>query len=245
MKTLMVVVALLWTAAAHAQQAEVLAVAGELEAQGYFEACRNGHHTACSYFVRLVIHRVNPTGDPAKPGWLKKGGGQNVDGYAEDAFALNGHPGDLHNVIDLVGGTGAPGARLQWGGPHPRRAHDTWEAPRPLTGRELAVLTPSGTPPNPPPVPPPPPSTNLTPILDELAKLRLQVDALNTRLDGLAAQQGATQEQLRVMDAQLTDRVDRAHQDVLKAVNLGERVLTCAWVGSTRAFGGSVTLRCQ
>jgi hypothetical protein len=249
MNVLLLLVALLWAVPASAQN-PVLDAAERLEQQGYFEPCRNGNDHACSYFVRLVVYTVNPNGDPSLPGALRKtAGGKNIDGYAEDAIALNGNPGDLHNVIDLVGGAGASGARLQWGGPHPRRSSDVWEAPKALSARELAVLGKADVPgPHPGPVvpnpgtpkPPPAPSVNLQPLLDALAALSAKVDALNIRADGLAAQAGATQDQIRA----LTEQLAAAHLSVLEAVDLGKQQLNTVYSGRA-GFLGTVTLRPQ
>jgi hypothetical protein len=246
MKGILVLIALLWAVPAAAQN-PVLEAAEALEQQGYFEPCRNGNDHACSYFVRLVVYTVNPKGDPNLPGALRKtAGGKNIDGYAEDAIALNGNPGDLHNVIDLVGGAGASGARLQWGGPHPRRSSDVWEAPKALSARELAVLKPGsgGNPPNPPSNPPntpipPATSVNLQPILEALAALSAKVDALNIRADGLAAQVGATQEQIRA----LSEQVNATHLSVLETVDLGKQQLNTSYVGRIPAFGGTAVMR--
>jgi hypothetical protein len=78
-----------------------------------------------------------------------------VDGYAEDAIVLNGNPSDLFNVVDLVVGTGAPGASPGWNGPLPRRSSDVWEAPRALSAEQLAYLKGGsvGVPVPPPPAP--------------------------------------------------------------------------------------------
>jgi hypothetical protein len=241
MKGILVLIALLWAVPAAAQN-PVLEAAEALEQQGYFEPCRNGNDHACSYFVRLVVYTVNPKGDPNLPGALRKtAGGKNIDGYAEDAIALNGNPGDLHNVIDLVGGAGASGARLQWGGPHPRRSSDVWEAPKALSARELAVLGKADVPgPNPgTPKPPPAPSVNLQPILEALAALSAKVDALNIRADGLAAQVGATQEQIRA----LSEQVNATHLSVLETVDLGKQQLNTSYVGRIPAFGGTAVMR--
>jgi hypothetical protein len=132
---------------------EVEAVARRLESEGWFDRCRGGAQPACSYFARQVAYVCNPNGDPSLPGWLRKGGGHEVDGYSEDAIALNGDPNDFHNVMDLVAGAGGDSASVRSANLNPRREHDVWEAPRPLSARELSVLGKGGAPvPNPVPV---------------------------------------------------------------------------------------------
>ena len=132
------VLVLLWAVGAFAQVPNRIEVAHQLEAEGYFEKCRAGEMRGCSYFARLVALRLNPRGDPKGFGWLSKTPGEsNVDGFADDAIVY----GDGEdNVIDLVGGAGARGARVQWSGPHPRRAWNRWVAQRPLTTAEMNYL---------------------------------------------------------------------------------------------------------
>lgn len=140
-----------------------LATAQQLEAEGYFEKARAGDHRACSLFARLVAYRLNPTGHPGGWGWLRKGGGQNVDGYSEDAIVYGSNPQDLQNVCDMVGGAGAPGASLTWQ-EKPRRPVDTWEAPRPLSAADMNYLKAGSAhpTPTPTPAPTPPPAPNPT-----------------------------------------------------------------------------------
>jgi hypothetical protein len=168
-----------------AQPAEVRQEMNELVEAGFFDKCAVGDDRACSYFVRLLVYQLNPSGNPNSYGALAKGGGHNIDGYAEDAIAANGNSNDLRNVYDLVAGAGAPGARLVWQGPFERRASDVWEAPRALNDFELAYLVglstpnpnPSPTPnPNPAPTPQPQPvPVNLQPVLDKLGALEAAV----------------------------------------------------------------------
>ena len=134
-------------------------IAQQLEAKGYFTKAAAGDQKAASLFVRLFAYTANPEGKPFGWGWLKKGGGHQVDGYSEDAVVYGNNPADLHNVVDMVIGTGAPGARLvpNTTATVPRRASDTWEAPRPLTASELAYLGGTGTVPGPSPAPTPKP----------------------------------------------------------------------------------------
>ena len=179
-------VVVLAVAPAAAQPAEYRAVLDGMVAAGLFDRAAGGDDAAASYFVREFVWRVNPTCDPAKPGALRKGGGKNIDGYAEDAIALNGNPADLRNVVDLVGGAGAPGARLVWGGPVQRRSSDVWECPKALGAREAAYigLTPGtggqqpggGQQPQPTPV-------DLAPVLAKLDALAATVADLRAVLD--------------------------------------------------------------
>jgi hypothetical protein len=102
---------------------------------------------------------MNPAGDPNSWGTLRKSGGANVEGYSEDAIVFGSDPSNLSNVVDIVGGAGANGARLGWIN-QPRRSGDTWEAPKALTIEQMDYLK-SGShnsPPQPPiPIPPPSP----------------------------------------------------------------------------------------
>jgi hypothetical protein len=227
---------------------DVTGTAKRLAEQGYFDTCARGNQHACSYFTRLVVWTINPQGDPNLPGALRKtAGGTNVDGYAEDALALNANPSDLHNVMDLVAGTGAAGASIRDFNTNPRRASDVWDAPKPLTAQELAVLKPGAslpTPGTPPPTQGPPP-VQLQPILDALAALRADHQALRAQIDAIRAHlDNADLSRIAQYD-DLVQRSDRLNRDVLTAIDLSKQVLSCAWVGSTKAFGGSVTLRCQ
>jgi hypothetical protein len=127
------------------------AIARQLAAEGYFVRVARGDQRAASLFARLCALRLNPTGLPSGYGWLRKGGGTNVDGYAEDAIVFGNDPNDVMNVVDTVVGTGAPGASLpsRWTAV-PRRTTDTWEAPRPLSAADLTYLREGAVP---PPVP--------------------------------------------------------------------------------------------
>lgn len=116
----------------------------DLVTEGFFTRVAAGDTRASSLFARLAAFRLNPEGDRTKPGCLRKGGGHHVDGYSEDAICLDGNPGNLNNVVDLVSGAGQPGARLVWPPPVHRRASDTWEAPRDLSPADKAYLRGSG-----------------------------------------------------------------------------------------------------
>lgn len=115
-------------------------VVQQLAGEGYFDRVAAGDQRAASYFARLFAFRANPAGDPSGWGALKKGGGTNVEGYAEDAVVYGSDPSDVNNVYDLVGGTGAPGATPSWNGPKARRTSDTWEAPHALSAEQMNYL---------------------------------------------------------------------------------------------------------
>jgi hypothetical protein len=241
---------LLLAATAGAQDTSSLDRAmAQLESDGYFEKCRAGEMRGCSYFVRLVVLHVNPQGDINGWGTLTKGGGSNVEGYADDAIVFGANPSNLHNVFDLVASAGAVGARLQIAGPHPRRTGDTWEAAKQLSAAQLAYLKPGGGTSNPPPPPPPPPPpVSLQPVLEAIAALRAEVNALQAKLDALSAILPAVDasriasESARDAAQDAASRIDKAHADVLIAIDLGRQQLATEYVGSTRAFGGSLTL---
>ena len=128
------------------------AMARQLEAEGYFEVARRGDQKAASLFARLCATRLNPQANPNGWGWLRKGGGTNVDGYAEDAIVFGNGANTPDNVADTVTGAGAPGASVasRWDAKPRRIGVDTWEAPRALTAAELAYLK-GGTVPQPQP----------------------------------------------------------------------------------------------
>lgn len=131
-----------------------IAVAQQLVAEGYFTKAAAGDARAASLFVRLFAFRANPSASPSGWGWLKKGGGHNIDGYSEDAVVYGNSPNDLHNVVDMIVGTGAPGASLvpNTTSTVPRRPADVWEAPRALSAADMEYLkSGSGTGPGPDP----------------------------------------------------------------------------------------------
>lgn len=236
-------------------------VLAQLEAEGYFERCRGGDAHACSYFVRLFVYRANPNGNPNSYGALRKtAGGTNVEGYAEDAIALNANSNDFGNVIDLVGGTGAPGARIQWGGPHPRRASDVWEAPSPLPAHLLSYLRPGGGPgPSPIPTPIPSPSpVNLQPVLDAIARLDALVRELHAKADGQdrqlslieAAADAAAKQAIAAMEAardtkaivdNMEERVELANVNIDRVLQQLAKPVQCR--GQAR-ISGTLVLEC-
>lgn len=127
-----------------------IAMARELESQGYFSRVREGDQRAASYFARLVAHRLNPAGLLSDFGWLSKSPGESqVEGFAEDAIVYSNDESNLENVIDLVNGAGAPGASIG-GGIKPRRPNNRWVKPEPLTDEQMKYLRPGETAPIPP-----------------------------------------------------------------------------------------------
>lgn len=140
---------------------EDIGIAQSLVAQGYFNRVAAGDQRAASLFARLFAHTANPDARTNSWGWLRKGGGTNVDGWAEDAVVYGNDPNQDFNVVDLVGGAGAPGATLASTTTHtkPRRIGvDTWAPPKPLTADEFSYLkgfNPPGTTPQPKPCPDP------------------------------------------------------------------------------------------
>jgi hypothetical protein len=98
----------------------------------------------------------------------------------------------------------------------------------------------------------PPPAVNLQQVLDAIKALsEALVASLVNQQAVLASLAGQIQEARgAAIDARnaaqdATVRIDKAHQDILIGIDLTKQVRECAWVGSTKAFGGSVTLRCQ
>lgn len=128
----------------------------QVEREGYFEKARQGDHRACGLFARLVAYRLNPTGSPTGWGALRKtAGGQNVEGYSEDAIVLGNDPANKRNVVDIIGGAGAPGARINYNLSSfvSRRDSDIWEKPVPLNEEQEQYLLGATPPPAPSPVP--------------------------------------------------------------------------------------------
>lgn len=150
-----------------------------LEAEGFFERARTGDKRGASLFARLAAYRMNPTGDRSSFGWLRKGGGTMVDGYAEDAIVYGDGPTTNNNVVDMVVGAGAPGASIGWQIKPRRVGVDVWEAPRDLTPDEYAYLGgrptvgTGGAPP-----PPPPAATTCRYEAAAIAKLTADISAL-------------------------------------------------------------------
>jgi hypothetical protein len=135
--------------------------ARDLEAQGYFAKVKAGDVRAASYFARMVACRANPMGSTSDWGWLAKGGGTEVEGYADGAIVFGNDPLDLTNVLKIVTQVGSndPSAITIGSSVQPRRQVDTWAAPIPLPSLGVYLLN-GGVPhPVPPPQPFPPPFT--------------------------------------------------------------------------------------
>jgi len=186
-RSTLTLLALLIAAPAFAQDWPAVAAAmSDLERDGYFTRCSQGDGRACSLYTRLVGVTVNPTGAPSGWGWLGKAGGKNFDGYAEDALAWTADPANQRNVIDIICGADAVGARpcapRDASSFVPRRAGDPWVRPVPLSAADLAYLRPGAPmPPTPTPTPtpqPPAPTVDLAPVIAKLDALSSQVAAL-------------------------------------------------------------------
>lgn len=103
-------------------QACVTAVA---EASIFWPRCHDGSQRDCHYFIREVASALRIAQQDDRWGIVEKRAGENVDGFAEDVVAYLPPPFALDQKtwqwrgVDLVGGSGAPGARLLWGELHP------------------------------------------------------------------------------------------------------------------------------
>jgi hypothetical protein len=197
-----------WESARALARASTPSEVNQLVDEGYFERARSGDAKGASLYARLLAHRLNPNGIGASFGALRKGGGQNVDGYAEDAIVSNNVPSDLFNVFDTVSGAGAPGASPSWNGPLPRRSSDTWEAPRALNASELAYLGKASEPqvptvPNVPTVPVPQPAA--CPNADSIARIQAGVIAILQEMAIFNRNNQVLHEQLGVAN----ERLDR------------------------------------
>lgn len=122
-----------------------------LQQQGYFTKVKQGDERAASYFARLTAQRVNPTGNPRDWGWLAKGGGFNIEGFADGAIVFGNDPADRQNVLKLVLQVGSSNpndiqiastsAALQ-----PRRESDVWASPVSVPDSILMYLLNGGQP---------------------------------------------------------------------------------------------------
>ena len=198
-------------------------VLNRLESQGFFDRARTGDHRACGLFARLAAYELNPNGDTASWGCLRKtAGGANVDGYSEDAIVLGADPSNTRNVADLIIGAGAPGARLVTSLDSfvPRRSADVWEAPTLLSAADMDYLKPGSghVEPNPPvPVPVPPPSTSCRYQAINLEGLATIIQRLHA--DVLVAADEARQAKAEVVD--LSKRLEAGMKGEVKAGRLG------------------------
>lgn len=109
---------------------------------GHWGACAAGDGAACHRFVREVA-RALAAGDP-RWGLITKPRGQQActeqhcgrdvsGGFGEDmvAYLPSGHATNQWLGSDIVGGAGAPGARIQWSNPDgysTNRADNLWTA---------------------------------------------------------------------------------------------------------------------
>lgn len=208
-----------------------MAIPQQLQAlvdQGYFDKVADGDGRASGLFTRLAAYALNPSGDPAGWGCLRKtGGGKNIEGYSEDAIVLGNDPNNLHNVRDIIGGAGAPGARLNWGdGFVNRRTSDIWEKPVALNAEQLAYLKPGGEVPGPtpPPTPTPQPTpacryqpTDLGPVLAAVA--HLQEIVIDASTAALRAEDAAKAAERRANEAALiTENISERLADGLTIV---------------------------
>lgn len=108
------------------------------ERSANWKACEKGDGAACHRYVREVAAAL-AAGDP-RWGLITKSRGEMqctldrcgrdvVGGYGEDvvAYLPAGAPRDQWHGVDIVGGAGAPGARLEWSDqPLPRREGNLW-----------------------------------------------------------------------------------------------------------------------
>lgn len=107
--------------------------------------------------------------------------------------------------------------------------------------RVPCAAAPPPPPSEPPPPPPPPPSVNLTPVLDAIAQLRLQVEALRAQLD--AMREKVDQAAYESLQAALRASDIKTAIEALKARPIAEGFPT--YVGRVPMFGGTVTLTPQ
>ncbi len=230
-----------------------LALVHAVAAEGYFTKAEAGDMRGASYFARLVAYRLNPAGDPRSFGWLKKGGGSNVDGYADDAIVFGSDPNNLQNVIDVVGGSGAPGARPVWNAGEgdrglPRRASDVWDAPRPLTVEQMNYLKAGsggggggGTGPNP----------DVQKVLDAIAALlaevvantNTQIASVNARLSGLTVQLASLHEAVANLELHVEAPDLAPILAVLKPLQADVETLRTQQYEARIPFGGTVIFK--
>ena len=127
-----------------AQTGQEGAVIAAVEHDGYFRACQSGDLDGCAIFTREVIYRLNPNADPNSWGALSKSGGEeganSDDGnrYSVDAMVWTANPGNLNNVVDIIGGAGGGNPRAGMGGFVQRRESNRWVAPHALSANEAA-----------------------------------------------------------------------------------------------------------
>lgn len=162
-----------------------------------------------------------------------------------DALAILDPSGDTSDinggrsfVIDFCGGCGTGNHNPQWSSVGGRSG---WQQPAFMGG----TIPPPGGGGNPPPPPPPTGGkVDLTPVLDQIAGLRSEVAGLTNQLAQvmmrleLAVQ--AAQE-ARHAAQESVGRIDRAHADVLVAIDVGRQMMATEYRGGVLGF--PITLR--
>lgn len=168
------VLALAYAAPLYAQSSQVHVVEKAAH-EGFLAKCQQDESPeakkGCALFTRLVAFRLQHLGW----GLLTKSAGENnYEGYAVDAIVHR----DTLAVFDIISGTETPGARAAWTGPQPRRPHNVYVAPIPLTASEMAFLG-GGSAPTPESTPiPQPPVVDLSAILARLDALEAESAAI-------------------------------------------------------------------
>lgn len=90
----------------------------------FYKGCQAGSQHDCHYYAREVAIALRTAQNDPRWGIVRKTSGENVDGYSEDVVAYLPEPLSLTEPTwrwrgaDLIGGSGAPGARFQWGDLH-------------------------------------------------------------------------------------------------------------------------------
>lgn len=165
-----------------------VAAANTLREQGFFERAHAGDERAASYFARLVAYTANPGRSSDSWGALRKGGGFNVDGYADGAIVYGNDPNNLDNVLKIVTQVGSDHAGIGEA-VQDRRPVDKWEKPSPLSNEQMIYLRPGGI-----PVPAPPTAPTSSPILlpgrGEMMAAGEWLDAYYKSEDGLQRKKG-------------------------------------------------------
>ncbi len=209
---------------------EAVEAANRLKDQLYFGRVADGDQRASSLFTRLLAWTLNPTGNLDSWGCLSKNPGESgVDGFSDDALCYGSDPSDLNNVIDMIGGAGAPGARLSDARTEPkeRRATNLWVRPQKLSLEQMRYLNPAHEELNggkPPVVVVPPPAG--VDYSAAFANLAAQLQAMNFRMDAMDARADDTQARVK---------------DVRETLKNG-LAITVEATGSNRLLG-SITLK--
>lgn len=99
----------------------------------FWKGCEAGSQRDCHYYTREVASALRIAQNDERWGIVAKPNGENVEGFAEDVVAYLPEPFVIWRDrimlnypktwqwrgVDLVGGSGAPGARVLWGELHP------------------------------------------------------------------------------------------------------------------------------